>query len=83
MPRNTENVEAYVWSTSDASRQQLLVVHMVRCVVEKFGGTMEADPETHSISVDVPEEVATECAQEVMETVDLIYRMPWKTEGLS
>lgn len=66
----------YIWATSEASRQQLLVVCMIRGIVEKHGGTMEADPVNHTVSVSVPKDKADECAREVMEMTDRVYRMP-------
>lgn len=37
---------------------------------------MEADPVNHTVSVSVPKDKADECAREVMEMTDRVYRMP-------
>ena len=46
-----------------------LLLHMVRCVVEKHGGSITLDEKSNSLVLSIPESKKTACFQELEETI--------------
>lgn len=44
----------------------------VKLIAEKYGGTIEVDIINHWVEIDVPEENATRCAQEVADVIGAV-----------
>jgi hypothetical protein len=57
--------EEFIWSTSEQARLRALSVYMIRSIVEKYSGTIKIDPVGDTISVNVPKEARSACAQEI------------------
>lgn len=64
--------EVYVWATSQESKRHALSLSLIGSIVHKHGGTVQIDPETHSINIDVPDEEKLACAEELGRKVDVI-----------
>ena len=56
-----------VFSEKIGSHQLLL--HMVRCVVEKHGGSITLDEKNHSLIFSIPESKKAACMQELEQTI--------------
>lgn len=63
--------EDYVWATSQESKRHALSLSLIGSIVHKHGGTVQIDPETHSINIDVPDEEKLACAEELGRKVDV------------
>jgi len=63
--------EDYVWATSQESKRHALALSLIGSIVHKHGGTVQIDPETHSISIDVPNDEKLACAEELSRKVDM------------
>ena len=63
--------EDYVWATSQESKRHALSLSLIGSIVHKHGGTVQIDPETHSINIDVPDEGKVACAEELNRKVDM------------
>ncbi len=63
--------EDYVWATSEASRRHALSLSLIGSIVHKHRGTVRIDPETHSLSIEVPDEEKLACAEELGKKVDM------------
>ncbi|KPK28869.1 MAG: hypothetical protein AMK69_08230 [Nitrospira bacterium SG8_3] len=63
--------EDYVWATSQESKRHALALSLIGSIVHKHGGTVQTDPETHSISIDVPNDEKLACAEELSRKVDM------------
>ena len=63
--------EDYVWATSEESKRHALSLYLIGSIVHKHRGTVEIDPETHSINIDVPDEEKQACAEELSKKVDI------------
>jgi hypothetical protein len=57
----------FIFSERVGSHQLLL--HMVRCVVEKHGGSITLDEKTNSLILSIPESKKTACFQELEQTL--------------
>jgi hypothetical protein len=73
--RNNENHwnEDYVWATSQESKRHALSLSLIGSIVHKHGGTVQIDPETHSINIDVPDDEKLGCAEELSRKVDMTF----------
>jgi hypothetical protein len=71
--QNDENHwdEDYVWATSQESKRDALSLSLIGSIVHKHGGTVQIDPETHSIDIDVPDEAKLACAEELSRKVGM------------
>ena len=63
--------EYYVWATSQESKRHALSLSLIGSIVHKHGGTVQIDPETQSINIDVPDEGKLACAEELSRKVDM------------
>ena len=63
--------EEYVWATSQESRRHALLLFLMGSIVHKHRGTVQIDPETHSIKIDVPDEEKLACAEELSKKVNM------------
>ncbi len=63
--------EDYVWATSEESRRSALSMYLIGSIVHKHRGTVEINPETHSINIDVPDEEKLACAEELSKKVNM------------
>jgi len=63
--------EDYVWGTSQESKRHALSLSLIGSIVHKHGGTVQIDPETDSINIDVPDEEKLRCAEELSRKVDM------------
>jgi hypothetical protein len=63
--------EDYVWATSQESKRHALSLSLIGSIVHKHGGTVQIDPETQSINIDVPDEGKLACAEELSRKVDM------------
>lgn len=65
--------QCFVWSTSHQAKQRAKNFYIIRCIVEKFGGTVSIDLETNVLDIDFPDDVSKEdeakCALEVEEAM--------------
>lgn len=61
--------EEYVWASSEAARRRALSLLLVGSIAGKHGGSVRVDPDTHAVSVDVPEEEKVACAREIQARV--------------
>jgi hypothetical protein len=63
--------EDYVWATSQESKRHALSLSLIGSIVHKHGGTVQIDPETHAINIDVPDDEKLGCAEELSQKVDM------------
>ncbi len=57
-------------SNIEKARLHVLFLCFVRFVVERHGGTMETDPETHDASIRIPPRYRDACFKELGELMD-------------
>jgi len=65
----TDSPDAYVWSTSEQARLRATSLYLIRSIVEKYGGTVDIDLSSDTLSIDVPEGKKVDCAREIDEQV--------------
>ena len=63
--------EDFVWATNEESRRHALSLSLIGSIVHKHRGTVRIDPETHSLSIEVPDEEKLACAEELGKKVDM------------
>lgn len=54
---------------SEKSGSHLLLLHMVRCVVEKHGGSITLDEKSKSLFFSIPKNKRAACFRELEETI--------------
>lgn len=69
----TQTHEDFVFATSEQARLRALSLYIIRCIVERRGGTVEVDLATNTIDIDVPDAERLDCAQEIEEKVGSLY----------
>jgi hypothetical protein len=47
----------------------MLLLHMVRCVVEKHGGSIKLDEKSNSLVLSIPESKKADCFKELEDTI--------------
>jgi hypothetical protein len=52
-------------SSTDEVRLHIFFLSCVRHIVEKYGGTMETNPETYDACLDIPESCQYDCLEEL------------------
>ena len=57
---------------SEKMRMRALSLYIIRSIVERHNGTIEKDLITDSIDIDLPDDEAAACAQEIGEQMGLV-----------
>ncbi len=63
--------EDYIWATSQESKRHALLLYLMGSIVHRHRGTVQIDPETHSMKIDVPDEEKLACAEELHKRVGM------------